>query len=76
VLWQVFYRQRSGDPPGRVSLSRNPRLLTGSERWFILPTSNGDIVLRLDLDSTGEIVGAFEARSGMKVTRSRGELGG
>ena len=72
VVHQIYYRGRG--PAGAETLIGLPRLLTGSERWFILPTSTGDVVLRLDLDSSGEMITAYEARSGTKVPRVRGEL--
>ena len=72
VVHQIYYRGRG--PAGAEHLIGLPRLLTGSERWFILPTSSGDVVLRLDLDSSGDIITAYEARSGTKVPRVRGEL--
>jgi hypothetical protein len=50
-------------------------LLVGSERWFLVPTSTGRIVLQLDEDTADQVVSAFEARTGLSVTRSRGELG-
>ncbi len=73
VARQVFYRKGDLVPTGQLLVAQ-PRLLTGSERWFIVPTNIGELVLRLDLDSTGAIVPAFEARSGLKVARIIGEL--
>jgi hypothetical protein len=40
----------------------------------VLPTSAGDVLLRLDFDATGAIVPAFEARSGLRAARVHGEL--
>ncbi len=74
ITSQVFYR-RTPDRPSATVMLGTPRFLTGSERWFVLPTSVGEIVLRLDLDSSGEIVDAFEARSGIRVLRRTGEFG-
>jgi serine/threonine-protein kinase len=71
VVHQVFYKAGGG---AGERLIGQPRLVIGSERWFVLPTNTGEVVLRLDLDSSGEIITAFEARSGIKVPRVRGEL--
>jgi serine/threonine-protein kinase len=73
IVSQVFYRAPA-DRPSVTVLLGTPRFLTGSERWFIFATTAGELVFRLDLDASADIVTAFERRSGIRVLRRTGEF--
>jgi hypothetical protein len=61
-----------GDGP---AITDTATWLTGSEYWFIVPTTAGRIVMQIDdYRAVSRAASAFEARTGRTVRRVHGEL--
>jgi serine/threonine-protein kinase len=73
VVATILY---AGDKTAGPTVSGPATWLSGSEQWFLIPTTSGRLVLRTDEETAARVVSAFESRTGRRVTRARGELGG